>query len=163
MESGHLRIDVTTMDGVRHLLLVHRLVLLAFTGAPPSGKPNGLHWDDDPTNNDLSNLYWGSHAENARDAKRNGRHYQSNKVTCNRGHDLVEPNLIAAKVAAGLRSCRACGMTSQSRWHDSKARAAGREPRYGHRLRASDFLRQAGELFEEEADRRYRYIMGISD
>ena len=45
---------------------VHRLVLLAFQGPPPPDRPYALHRDDNTRNNRLSNLYWGSPAENAR-------------------------------------------------------------------------------------------------
>lgn len=51
--------------------LVHRLVLSAFVGPCPKGC-EGLHDDDKRTNNRLSNLRWGTRAENIEDAFRNG-------------------------------------------------------------------------------------------
>lgn len=49
------------IDGKR--ILVHRLVLLAFIGMPKEGE-ECLHLNDDPTDNRLENLRWGSHKEN---------------------------------------------------------------------------------------------------
>lgn len=51
---------------------VHILVAEAFLGPRPA-KPKHLvcHRDDDKLNNRLANLYWGTHADNARDAARN--------------------------------------------------------------------------------------------
>lgn len=71
-EKGHLYV-LTRRPGVPRKLFVHRAVLLAFEGAPPPGKPFALHRDDDPRNNDLGNLYWGSFQDNADDCVRNGR------------------------------------------------------------------------------------------
>lgn len=52
--------------------LVHRLILMTFVGPPPSNH-ECLHWDDDKLNNNLENLRWGTHKENAADWARNGR------------------------------------------------------------------------------------------
>lgn len=47
---------------------VHKLVLLAFVGPPPDGMDQVRHFPDpDPTNNNLSNLQWGTQAENEAD------------------------------------------------------------------------------------------------
>lgn len=48
------------------------LVLEHFVGPKPLGKM-ALHYDDNPQHNHLTNLYWGTYAENVKDAKRNGR------------------------------------------------------------------------------------------
>ena len=45
---------------------VHILVLTHFVGPRPLGLW-GLHYDDDRTHNDLSNLYWGTPQANAED------------------------------------------------------------------------------------------------
>jgi len=50
----------------------HRLVLMAFVGSPPKGKPDANHIDGDKTNNHVSNLEWCSKAENMAHAKANG-------------------------------------------------------------------------------------------
>lgn len=51
---------------------VHTLVLTAFLGPRPDGM-DCRHLDGDPANNVLSNLRWGTHAENMRDTIRHGR------------------------------------------------------------------------------------------
>lgn len=50
--------------------LVHWLVMQAFTGPVPEGK-EVLHWDDNPSNNHLSNLRYGTRQENVDDKVRN--------------------------------------------------------------------------------------------
>ena len=62
--------------GVAKYVYVHRLVLRAFVGECPEGM-QCLHDDDDPTNNHLCNLSWGTPKENNetidRSGEKNGR------------------------------------------------------------------------------------------
>jgi HNH endonuclease/NUMOD4 motif-containing protein len=58
-------------DGKYYYRAVHRLVLTAFKGVPLKGM-QGLHNDDDTTNNQLLNLRWGTPKENHADSARNG-------------------------------------------------------------------------------------------
>lgn len=71
LPRGHLRVALRR-DGKRCDRQVHALVLLAFVGPCPEGM-EALHKDDDPSNNALTNLRWGTHTENMADARRNGR------------------------------------------------------------------------------------------
>lgn len=48
----------------------HRLVLFAFVGPPPFKGAQGRHLDDNPSNNNISNLVWGTGTENWEDRKR---------------------------------------------------------------------------------------------
>lgn len=57
----------------RQRIQLGRVVLLAFAGPPPSEAHECCHRDDDKANNDPSNLYWGTHADNMADARANGR------------------------------------------------------------------------------------------
>lgn len=57
--------------GVARLVSVHRLVLAAFVGPCPEGM-QALHADDDPSNNRLSNLSWGTPKENHATINRHG-------------------------------------------------------------------------------------------
>lgn len=58
-------------------LYVHRAVMLAF-GPPNAHKlPLIRHLDGNPRNNRLSNLAWGTHAENARDREMHKRERRS--------------------------------------------------------------------------------------
>ncbi len=58
---------------------VHSLVLEAFVGPRPYGL-ECLHHDDDPTNNRLSNLRWGTRSDNIRDGIRNGKYHVGERV-----------------------------------------------------------------------------------
>lgn len=71
-KRGYHRIELRTTDKHRKRVLVHRLVLLAFVGPPAPGQI-GLHKDDDPDNNVIKNLRWGSYKDNTADCHRNGR------------------------------------------------------------------------------------------
>lgn len=104
--KGHLRVYLSR-DGKTNGFYVHRLVLEAFVSlAPPGAK--GLHRDDDPYNNSVGNLYWGSDQENAIDIIANGNNPNVNKTECKRGHALHPPNLSTAHLVHGRRSCVAC-------------------------------------------------------
>lgn len=99
-----------TSGRVRRYL--HDLVLTAFVGPRPEGAV-ARHLNDDPTDNRLVNLAWGTRSENQRDALRNGR--RTHKKICNYGHPLAEPNL---QNNYGNR-CKAC------LWARVKARRLG--------------------------------------
>lgn len=84
---------------------VHQLVLEAFMGPRPPGK-EALHWDDDRTNNQLSNLRWGTRSENLHDLIRNGRHNYAKRTECEYGHEFSAENTIIRP--EGSRRCREC-------------------------------------------------------
>ncbi|WP_353935882.1 NUMOD4 motif-containing HNH endonuclease [uncultured Corynebacterium sp.] len=94
-------------DNTRSQKLIHHLVLEAFVGPRPEGL-FGLHYDDNPENNALGNLRWGTKSENGYDAVRNARHHASQKTHCKRGHPLATPNLVKSEIEKGKRSCLAC-------------------------------------------------------
>lgn len=94
-------------DGVSTEAYVHHLVAEAFHGPRPESK-HVLHWDDDPMNNRVENLRYGTTSENRLDAVRNGVHHQTKKTHCKRGHLLVQPNLAKSMAARGFRSCLSC-------------------------------------------------------
>jgi len=58
-------------DGKSRYHLVHRLVLEAFVGPCPEGQQT-LHEDDNPANNRLDNLRWGTPKENHKTICREG-------------------------------------------------------------------------------------------
>lgn len=117
---------------------VHQLVLLAFVGPLPAGQLV-RHRNDVPDDNRLSNLTYGTHAENARDAVTNGRNYRTKKSHCLRGHLLTAPNLIPSGLKDGMRMCLACG----------RARTSARD--------------RGIAMSQEMADRHYAKIMEVSD
>jgi hypothetical protein len=104
--DGHLRVNFVGAKR-RSSPKVHLLVLEAFVGPRPEGAL-GCHKDDDPANNALINLYWGTHSENQLDSVRLGNHHEASKTHCPREHPLVMPNLVRYQHRRGYRSCLAC-------------------------------------------------------
>lgn len=83
---------------------VHRLVLLAFVGPRPAGLVS-RHRDDVKTNNALTNLVYGTQAENNGDTVANGHHLNVLKDRCPRGHYYSPSN---TRWKGRRRSCRQC-------------------------------------------------------
>lgn len=102
--SGRRQFNLS--DGVkpRHHQ-IHRLVLRAFVGPCPEGM-EVLHADDDPMNNNLGNLRYGTRSENQYDRVRNGIHHQANKTHCPHGHEYTEAN--TCRKRTGKRVCKTC-------------------------------------------------------
>lgn len=69
--NGYLFVGLSKHAKVKYCR-VHRLVLEAFIGPCPYGR-EGCHKDDDRTNNNVRNLYWGTDGQNCKDAIRNGK------------------------------------------------------------------------------------------
>lgn len=84
---------------------VHQLVLEAFVGPCPEGMES-LHRDDNPANNRLENLRWGSRSENTFDKIENGNHLNASKNQCKWGHMFNDLNTRTTK--RGTRSCKSC-------------------------------------------------------
>jgi len=95
---------------------VHRLVLLAFTGAPPLGLV-GCHNDGDRMNNRLDNLRWDTLAANSQDAVLHGTNRNASKDSCKRGHLFTSENTY---VWLGKRNCRACNAEAAARYANRK-------------------------------------------
>ena len=70
--NGYLFVVLVDDNKKHHIKRIHRLVAEAFI-PNPCGYPYVLHWDDDKTNNDVSNLRWGTRDDNTEDAIRNGK------------------------------------------------------------------------------------------
>lgn len=100
--------------------LIHRLVLEAFVGPRPEGM-ECCHWDDDKTNNHLSNLRWDTKKANARDALRNGRNSNAAKTHCPAGHPYDDVNTFQSERG---RDCRECGRESRNRRYREAREAA---------------------------------------
>jgi hypothetical protein len=71
--GGYLAVTVrpTSSPKVR-TMKVHRLVLMAFDGAPPPGH-EACHGDGDPAHNDIGNLRWDTRKANSADRWRHER------------------------------------------------------------------------------------------
>ena len=61
---GHLQVCLTDDNGVRKMEYVHRLVAMAFIKRR-KGKEIICHIDDNPSNNNSTNLMWGTHYINS--------------------------------------------------------------------------------------------------
>lgn len=75
------------------------LMLIAFVEPKPFPKAVSRHLDDDSLNDVLSNLAWGTKADNVGDAIRNGRH----RSACGERHPnarLTEDSVLAIRAAA---------------------------------------------------------------
>jgi hypothetical protein len=69
-----------SQDGKARYVLVHRLILDTFMGPCPEGQ-QALHLDDNPRNNSLGNLRWGTPKENHSTINRHGRANGRSKLT----------------------------------------------------------------------------------
>lgn len=77
-----------------------RLVLEAFAGPAPPGRPYACHEDDDVANSRADNLYWGSPQSNYQDARRNGRiALKHTDTTVRRVRELARDGHSAAQIA----------------------------------------------------------------
>lgn len=83
----------TTVEGQLRTITIHRLVADTFI---PNDDPSleVCHRDNDPGNNSVENLYWGTHSENMEQAARDGR-LRVAKIS------ISEVRLIKARRASG--------------------------------------------------------------
>lgn len=93
-------------DGSQRSALVHRLVLLAFSGEPEEGQ-EARHLNGDRVDNRPENLKWGTHAENQLDQVAHGNHHRAAKTHCPQGHPYSGDNLYAYP-GKPHRMCRTC-------------------------------------------------------
>jgi hypothetical protein len=70
-EGGYLDVELRRDRRSVHVL-VHRLILIAFRGPPPTPYHECAHWDGSPSNNRLDNLRWATKSENQTDRWRHG-------------------------------------------------------------------------------------------
>lgn len=99
--DGYLAVQLCK-DGIRKNLLVHRLVANAFIQNPQNLKTVN-HIDEDKTNNNVSNLEWMSHGDNAR--------YSHNKPVVQldkNGNVVVFPSIIEAERQTGIHQGNIC-------------------------------------------------------
>jgi protein gp37 len=100
-EQGHLRVPLYCGDKIYDRLFVHRLVLEAFVGPPPSPVSQGRHRDQNPTNNALANLRWGDQEANWDDSKRHGTYRRYSKLTPDQAAE-IKRCFAAGELAAAL-------------------------------------------------------------
>ena len=122
-KTNHRRVALAVSPGVSKKFQVHRLVARAFIG---ESDLDVLHWDDNPANNHVSNLRYGTDRENWHDSVRNGIRTLHNH--CPRGHDY--PTSPGGSV---IRRCFTCELEVDRRNHFEKIRRGlpGDDPRHG--------------------------------
>lgn len=99
-------------DGRRRSAIIHHLVLETFVGARPPAQ-QGRHLNGDKLDARLTNLAWGTRAENADDMRHHGTHYLGSRTHCKRGHPFNDPG--NARLSNGVRACRTCERTMKPR------------------------------------------------
>ena len=92
----------------RHTMKVGRLMLLTFVGPPPEPDQVARHLNDDPGDNRLGNLAWGTQSDNMFDKVANGLHWNANKTHCVNGHEFTPANT-GYERGGRKRVCLACG------------------------------------------------------
>ena len=105
-ENGYFYV-MASKHGQTKRIWVHRAVLEAFVSPRPSGMVT-MHLNNDPADNHLENLKWGTQAENIRQCVEEGRQANLRKTHCPRGHLLAEPNLVRHIAKEGRRACLCC-------------------------------------------------------
>lgn len=126
--TGRYYACVLYRDGKRRQVTVHNLVLETFVGPRPEGLV-GCHRDDDPANNRLENLYWGTQKQNVGDAIASGRHASAvvaAKTHCPRGHEYTPENTYIRP--RGHRECRTCHLEDAKAAYRRKNPDAGIAP-----------------------------------
>lgn len=103
--DGYLAVGLTR-DGRQTTYRVHKLVAAAFIGPCPEGQ-EVRHWDGDRANAALSNLLYGTRAENIADQRRHGTSYWYDRTHCLRGHEYTPANTRWYK---GRRFCKRCAL-----------------------------------------------------
>ena len=98
-ESGHIDVGLRK-DGKRYHRYLHRLVGEAFI-ENPDGLPLIRHMDSDPSNNDESNLEWGTQLDNVRDCIESGRFRYFTKDDIEKANSVRRTPITAVDLKTG--------------------------------------------------------------
>lgn len=124
---------------------MHTLVALAFLGPRPEGKPHIRHLDGNARNNHVSNLAYGTAAENVADSLQHGTHPSASKTHCRRGHEFTPGSYYVN--TAGARVCKECKAWTKAESRHRRDVQLGRVTRgesYGHAPRPYTRLKDCG-------------------
>lgn len=114
--KNYFRVALTRGKQIRNVG-VHLLVLEAFVGPRPDGM-DGCHWDDDESDNRLSNLRWDTPSSNQNDSVRNGHHHHATRTHCPSGHEYTPENIKTGK--RKRRQCRECHNADERRRYHAR-------------------------------------------
>lgn len=143
-------------DGKVFYTRIHRLVALAFI---PNENPEIFnvvcHRDDNPANNEVSNLYWGTQKTNHADARRNGRQYTFSQWPKNKQENHRRANQQARKSWRENLSEeeRKDAGRKISEGHVSKQSIRSEEERYERFLRKSNAMKK---VYASRAEKELR-------
>jgi hypothetical protein len=108
-KSGHLYVMLAVRPGANRSRkqFVHRLVARAFLGEPPFAEACVLHADDEPSNNAVANLRWGTRKDNHADRMKNrGWNKKIARGSAAKNARLAERDIrVIRKMAAGGARC----------------------------------------------------------
>lgn len=104
--KGHYLCVTLCADASESKRYVHELVAEAFIEPRPGLGYQVRHLDGVNTNNRLSNLAWGTPAENAADKIRHGTSRRPQRTHCRNDHELTPKNTYVKP--DGERRCRIC-------------------------------------------------------
>lgn len=103
-DVGRLEVKLSK-NGAEKTRRVHQLVAEAFLGPCPPGQ-EVRHLDDDPSNNCLTNLAYGTSKQNKADMLRNHGHYKNAITHCPQDHEYTPENTIHGPNGRECRQCR---------------------------------------------------------
>ena len=118
---GHLNARWVDDDGIYHEEYIHRLVAEHFIpNDDPEYKKCVLHWDDDPHNNRVENLRWGTQKENFEDSVRNGTVHIPTDEDREKSYEQSRKPVIATNLKTG-EQIRFRGMNEAARETGAKS------------------------------------------
>ena len=101
-QHGYLQQELPRRGGKRRLVMVHRVVAVAFLGEPPPGRIFVNHKDGNKQNNRADNLEWCTRKENAAHAWATGLI----SAKCGASHGMAK---LTTEDVVGMREKRANG------------------------------------------------------
>lgn len=101
LRSGHVDISLR-LDGRRIHRYLHRLVAEAFI-PNPHNYPEVRHLDDNPANNEVWNLAWGTQYDNVQDSIRNGHFRYFTRADIEHANEIRRTPVVAINLRTGKR------------------------------------------------------------
>lgn len=99
LRSGHIDVSLRR-NGHRVHRYLHRLVAEAFI-PNPHGYPEVRHLNDDPSDNEVDNLAWGTQSDNMHDCIRNGHFYYLTERDIERANEARRTPIVAIRLCNG--------------------------------------------------------------